>query len=99
LRLGEHVRRVRRDGPLAEAREVDRPEDLVRLREARQEVLEVAALDRLREVADERALRGPGRAVEEQVLARDDRDGEEVRDLVASDEAALERVRDLGAQS
>ncbi len=99
LGLGEHARRARRDRPLAEARQVDRSEDLVRLGEAREEVLEVAPLHGLGERADERRLRRPRGPVEEQVLAGDDGDGHEIADLVASHVAPLERLHDLAPEA
>ena len=78
--------------------QVDRAEDLVRLGEPRQEVLEVAALDRRGELADQGRLGRPRRPVQEQVLARDDRQGDQVDDLVAADEPPLEHVDDLAAE-
>jgi hypothetical protein len=80
---------------LAEGRDVDRPEEFVRLGEARQEVLEVVRLQQAREHPDERALGGAGRSDEYRVLARDDGDEQEADDLVLAEKARLELTRHL----
>jgi hypothetical protein len=76
LGLGHHALGAAAVGALAEGGDVDRPEELVGLGEAREQVLEVVAVDVAREGADEGALRGAGRADERDVLARDDGDEE-----------------------
>ena len=98
LGLGEHPGGDRGDGPLAEPGQVDRAEDLVGLGEAGQQVFEVPPLDRRGELADQGRLRRPRRPVEEQVLAGDDRQGDQVDDLVAADEPALQVVDHVGAE-
>ena len=81
--------------PLAEGGDVDRAEDLVRLGEARQQVLEVLRLEEARERADQRALRRPGRADEDGVLAGDRRDEKQADDLVLAEKPPLEQTSDL----
>ena len=93
--VGEHALDAALVAALAERRDVDRTEDLVRLGEAREEVLEVVRLEEAREHADERALRRAGRADEHGVLAGDDGDEQEADDLVLAEEARLERTRHL----
>ena len=95
LRVRQHPLDAPLVAPLAERGDVDRAEDLVRLGEAREEVLEVAGVDQPRERADERALRRPGGPDEDGVLAGDDRDEEEADDLVLAEEPLGQGVRDL----
>ena len=93
LRLRQHARRVALVRAVAERGDVDRAEDLVGLREAREQVLEVAGLHQLGQGADERALgraRGPE---QDAVLAGDDGDHQEADDLVLAEELVLERAR------
>ena len=95
LGLGEHAGDDRGDRSLAEPGQVDRAEDLVRLGEARQQVFEGTPPHHRRELVDQRRLGRPRRPMQEQVLARDDRQRDEVDHLVAADEAALEHVDDV----
>src|SRR6185369_2032887 len=80
---------------LAELRDVDRTEDLVRLGEARQQVLEVLRVDELREHANERALRGARRADQQEMLAGQRRDEHQAHRLALAEEVVLERLREL----
>ena len=98
LGLGEHPGGDRGDGPLAEPHQVDRAEHLVRLGEPRQQVLEVPALHGRGELPDQGRLGRPRRPVQEQVLAGDDRQGDQVDHLVAADEPPLEHVDHLAAE-
>ena len=95
LRLGQHAGRVAAVDALAERGDVDRAEDLVRLGEAREQVLEVVRLHQLGERADERALGRAGRAEQHAVLAGDDRDHQEPDDLVLAEELPFEGAREL----
>ena len=71
-----------------------RPEQLLGRRELGEQPLEVAAAERLRDGADERALRGAGRAEEQDVLAGEDGARGAVDDVFALGEARHE----VGAQ-
>src|SRR5262249_10842330 len=94
LCLGEHADRVAAvDAPAGRAH-VDGAEDLVRLGEPGEEVLEVLRLHELGERPDEGALRGAGWAEEDAVLAGDDGDHQEADDLVLAEELALEGARE-----
>ena len=98
LGLGQHAGGDRGDGPLAEPHQVDRAEHLVRLGEAGQQVLEVPPLDRGREPVDQGRLGRPRRPVQEQVLARDDGQGDQVDHLIPADEPPLHHVDHLAAE-
>ena len=62
LRVGQHRLDAAQVGPLAEGLDVDGAEDLVRLGEPGQQVLEVAGVDEAGQVPDQRRLGGAGRA-------------------------------------
>ena len=89
LGLGQHVGRDRGDHALAEFRQIDRAENFVGLGEAREQVFEVAAADGGGELADDQRFRRPRRPIQEQVFAGHDGQGDQIDDLVASDEAGL----------
>src|ERR1019366_967168 len=81
LRVGEHPFGASLVTTLAKGGDIDGAEDLVRLGEARQQVLEVASLHEAGERADESALRRSRRPNEDGVLARDRRHEEQADDL------------------
>src|SRR5262249_34488640 len=82
--------------PFAKSGDVHRPEDLVRLGEAREQVFEVPRLEQAREHPDERRFRGARRTDQDRVLARDRRDEEEPDHLVFAEETRLEGSPNLG---
>ena len=82
----QHVLEAARVATLAERRDVDRTEQLVRLGEARQQILEVARVDQLREHVDHRGLRGARRADDHHVLAGDRRHRHQPDDLLLVEE-------------
>ena len=93
--VGEHRLDAAQVGPLAKRLDVDRAEDLVRLREPGQQVLEVARVDEPREVPDQRRLGGARRPDDEHVLAGHQRDQQETNQLPLVEVARVERPPDL----
>ena len=89
--VGQHRLDAADVGALAEGLDVDRAEDLVRLGEARQQVLEVARVDQPGQVPHQRRLRGAGRTDDQHVLAGDQRDEQQADQLALVEVALVER--------
>ena len=81
--------------PFAEPGDVDRAENLVRFGEARQHVLEIAALDRLGELANQCRLGGARRPVQKEMLPGDQGQGNQIDDLFPAHETLLQRLHDF----
>ena len=95
LRRREHALGAALVASLAERCDVDGAEELVRLGEAREQVLEVVRVQEAREHSNQRALGGSRRTHEHRVLTSHHRDEEEANDLVLAEETRLERARHL----
>ncbi len=99
-RLGEHAFRIGRQLAFAQLADIERAEQLVRLGEPREQVIEDAAFDAAAQFVHQGAFGGAGRAENEQVLAAGQADAEQVDDFVLADKRGLERrqhVRDQAA--
>ena len=93
--VGQHRLDPADVGALAEGLDVDRAEDLVRLGEPRQQVLEVARVDQAGEVPHQRRLRGPGGTHDQHVLAGDQRHQQHADQLALVEVPLVERAPDL----
>jgi hypothetical protein len=81
-------RRLGLDHAVAQPAQVDRPDDLARLGEPAEQVLEVAPAERARHPAHRLALGGARRPEHEQVLAGDRGERDQIDQDIAIDQAA-----------
>ena len=86
--FGQHSRRLGLDDAFAQAPQIDRPEDLARLGEAAQQILEVARAEDGGDAARGLALARARRTDDERMLAGDRRQRDELDERLAIDEPA-----------
>lgn len=98
VRLRQHALGVRDQIAFAQLADVKRSEQLVRLGKASQQIVEHPPVELLRKCLDEGTLGRSGRAVQEEVLAHDQADSQQVDDLVLADEHRFERLEHSGIQ-
>ena len=97
--LRQHAFGVGHQVAFAEFADIERPEQLVGLGEAGQQVIEHAALDPPGQVLDQGALGRARRPQQEEVLAGHQGDAQQIDDFILADEGRLHRREDFRRQA